>query len=404
MDVGMRSSFNGHPQWVAVFFRALSGLCAVSNPTHGGITVNRVLAYCCPSFLRSLTMGFLGLIGGLLPAADPLVFVSGSGPEIISFTLNGHGKLTELARVPGGRNPSFLAFSPDHQHLYAVNDSVGGGKVLSFAIDRSTGKLTKTGEGSMGMAGSACHLSVHPSGQWIFTASYGSGHVTVLPVKADGSVGDAVDVQMAGKNAHQAVVNKNGSYLFVPTLGIDQVQVYHIDAANGKLTLMTSVSLAKGAGPRHCALSHDEKILYVINEYGNSVTTFRINGQQFTDIGTVPTLPADFTAKNTCAHIVVSPNGKTLYGSNRGHNSLAIFRISDDGAKLTPVGYETSGGDLKTPRNFALTPDGTLALVASQTGDSISILRIDPATGLTTKIGTQVVECKPSFVGVLPTE
>ena len=337
-------------------------------------------------------------------AADPLVFVSGYGPEIITFSLDGTGKLTEVARTPGGSNPSFLAFSPDRKHVYAVNEGSGGGKVLSFMLDTASGKLTKTGEGSMGAAGSACHLSVHPSGKWIFTASYGSGHVTVLPVKADGSVGDAVDVQMAGKNAHQTVVNQDGSYLFVPTLGIDQVQVYRVDVANGKLTQATSIQLTKGVGPRHCALSADEKHLHVINEYGNSVTTFANEGQKwgFKELGTVPTLPADFTAKNTCAHIVIAPDGKTVYGSNRGHNSLAIFRVSDDGARLTPVGHETAGGDIKTPRNFTLTPDGTLALVASQGGDSISVLRVDAATGLTTRIGTQVVAgSKPSFVGVV---
>lgn len=366
--------------------------------------MNRAPAHCRPSLLRSLTIGLLGLVGGLLPAADPVVFVSGYGPEIISYTLEGSGKLTEVGRTPGGANPSFLAWSPDHKNLYAVNEGNGGGKVLSFAIDAS-GKLTKTGEGSMGAAGSACHLSVHPSGKWIFTASYGSGHVTVMPVKADGSVGDAVDVQMAGKNAHQTVPNKDGSLLFVPTLGIDQVQVYRVDAVKGKLTQITSIPLAAKAGPRHCALSADEKFLYVINEYGDSITTFRDDGKVgFKDLGTVSTLPADYPAadKNSCAHIVIAPDGKTIYGSNRGHNSLAIFRVSDDGAKLTPAGHETAGGEINTPRNFSLSPDGSLALVASQKGDVVSILKVDTATGLLTKIGSQKVGPGPSFVGVMP--
>jgi 6-phosphogluconolactonase len=356
------------------------------------------------SLLRTLAAGVLAF-GGLLPAADPLVFVSGYGPEIISYTLDAGGKMTEVGRAPGGKSPSFLAFSPDRKNLYAVNEGGGGGKVLSYAIDTATGKLTQTGEGSMGAAGSACHLSVHPSGKWIFTASYGSGHVTVMPVKADGSVGDAVDVQMAGKNAHQTVPNKDGSLLFVPTLGIDQVQVYRVDAEKGKLTQVTSIPLAAKAGPRHCALSADEKFLYVINEYGDSITTFRDDGKVgFKDLGTVSTLPADYPAadKNSCAHIVVSPDGKTIYGSNRGHNSLAIFRVSDDGAKLTPVGHETAGGEINTPRNFSLSPDGSLALVASQKGDVVSILKVDPATGLLTKIGSQKVGPGPSFVGVMP--
>lgn len=358
-----------------------------------------------PSFLRTLSLGLLGLVGGVLSAADPLVFVSGYGPEIISYTLNGSGTLTEVARTPGGSNPSFLAWSPDRKNLYAVNEGGGGGKVLSFAIDGASGKLTKTGEGSMGAAGAGCHLTVHPSGKWIFTASYGSGHVCVLPVKADGSVGDAVDVQMAGKNAHQTVCNKDGSYLFVPTLGIDQVQVYRVDAATGKLTQATSIKLPEKAGPRHCALSPDEKHLYVINEYGDSVTTFHNVEWKFgfVQLGTVSTLPADHPGdKNTCAHIVVSADGKTIYGSNRGHNSLAIFRVSDDGAKLTPAGHETAGGDINIPRNFSLSPDGSLALVASQKGNTVTVLKVDAATGGLTKIGTQAVGPGPSFVGVMP--
>jgi 6-phosphogluconolactonase len=246
---------------------------------------------------------------------------------------------------------------------------------------------------------------VHPSGKWIFTASYGSGHVTMLPVKADGSVGDAVDVQMAGKNAHQTVVNKDGSYLFVPTLGIDQVQVYRIDAVAGKLTQAGSIALAAKAGPRHCALSPDEKHLYVINEYGDSVTTF-LNAEGkfgFKDLGTVSTLPAEFPGdKNTCAHIVVSPDGKTIYGSNRGHNSLAIFRVSDDGAKLTPAGHETGGGEIKTPRNFSITPDGAFVLVASQGADLVTVFAVEAASGQLRKVATQAVGPKPSFVGVLP--
>lgn len=343
----------------------------------------------------AVTMG--AMFGLAAQAADPLVFVSGNGPEIISFTLTG-GKLSEVARSPAGKNPSYLAWSPNNQHLYAIND---GAKVLSFAID-AAGKLTQTGEGSMGAAGNAAHISVNPSGKWLYTASYGSGHVTVLPVKDDGSVGNAVDVQMAGVKAHQAVVNQDGSVLLVPTLGLDQVQVYRIDSISGKLTHSGSIPLAKGAGPRHCAWSHDEKHLYVINELDSTITTFRNDGLQFKLLGTVPTLPADFTTKNTCAHIVVSPDGKTIYGSNRGHNSLAIFRVSDDGATLTPAGHETAGGEINIPRNFSLSPDGLFALVGSQKSELVTVLSINPATGHLTKVGTQPLGIRPSFVGVMP--
>ncbi len=352
--------------------------------------------------LHLLLTAVVAVSSTVAQAAEPFVFVSGYGPDIICYTLDaGAAKLTEVSRSPGGTNPSFLAWSPDKKSLYAVNEG-GGGAVVSFAINAADGKLTKTGQGNTGGNG-PCFVSVHPSGKWVFAANYGSGHVAVLPVQADGSVKDPVEVQLAGKNAHMAKLDKSGSVLFVPCLGSDAVQVYRFDATSGKLTQAASIPLAKGAGPRHFALSEDEKHLYVINELNSTITAFAADLAKatFTDLGTVPTLPANFTGKNSCAHIVIAPDGKTLYGSNRGHNSLVICRIDAASGKLTVVGHETAGGEIDTPRNFTLTPDGTLALVASQKGDLVSILKVDPATGLLTKVGSQKVGAGPSFVGVM---
>ncbi len=353
--------------------------------------------------LHLLLTAVATLTGTIAHAGEaPFVFVSGYGPEIICYSLDAAaGALTEVSRSPGGTNPSFLAWSPDHQHLYAVNEG-GGGKVVSFTIAASDGKLTKTGEGATGGQG-PCHVSVHPSGKWVFAANYGSGHVAVLPVQADGSVKDPVDVQLAGKNAHMAITDPAGKLLLVPCLGSDHLAVYGIAATTGKLTPVATVPLAKGAGPRHAAFSADQKHLYVINELNSTLTAFACDLAKgtFSELGTVPTLPAGFTGKNSCAHIVIAPDGKTLYGSNRGHNSLVICRIDAATGKLTVVGHETAGGEINTPRNFTLTPDGTLALVASQKGDLVSILKVDPATGLMTRIGSQKVGPGPSFVGVM---
>lgn len=352
--------------------------------------------------LHLLLTAVVALSFTVAQAAEPFVFVSGYGPDIICYTLDSAaGKLTEVSRSAGGTNPSFLAWSPDHKNLYAVNEG-GGGKVVSFSIAAADGKLAQTGEGNTGGQG-PCFVSVHTSGKWVFAANYGSGHVAVLPVQADGSVKDPVDVQLAGKNAHMAITDKAGKLLFVPCLGSDHVAVYSINAANGKLTPATTFPLAKGAGPRHMAFSADEKHCYVIGELNATITAFACDlaKASFTEIGVVPTLPADFTAKNSCAHIVIAPDGKTLYGSNRGHNSLVICRIDAASGKLTVVGHETAGGEINTPRNFTLTPDGTLALVASQKGDVVSILKVDPATGLMTKLGSQKVGAGPSFVGVM---
>lgn len=350
-----------------------------------------------------LMTAVVALASGFAAAAEaPFVFVSGYGPDIICYTLDETaGALTEVSRSPGGTNPSFLAWSPDHKNLYAVNEG-GGGSVVSFTIAAADGKLTKTGEGKTGGQG-PCFVSVHPSGKWVFAANYGSGHVAVLPVQADGSVKDPVDVQLAGKNAHMAITDHAGKHLFVPCLGSDHVAIYGIDAASGKLSPITTVPLAKGAGPRHMAFSADEKHCYVIGELNSTITAFACDlaKPSFTELGVVPTLPAGFSGKNSCAHILIAPDGKTLYGSNRGHNSLVVCRIDPATGKLAVIGHETAGGEINTPRNFTLTPDGALALVASQKGDLVSILKVDAATGTMTRLGSQKVGAGPSFVGVM---
>jgi 6-phosphogluconolactonase len=350
--------------------------------------------------LLPMTM-FTAFTSGITMAVEaPLVFVSGSGPDIICYALESvAGSLSEISRSPGGINPSYLAWSPNRKYLYAVNES-DMGKVVSFSIASSNGALSKLTEGSSGGSG-PCFVGVHPNGKWVFAANYGSGHVAVLPVQADGGVSNPVDVQLAGKNAHMAITDASGKWLFVPCLGSDYVMVYGLDEVSGKLKEVSTVAVAKGAGPRHLAFSSDEKFMYVLNELNSTLSAFAcdLTAPSFRDIGTVSTLPADFTGKNKCAHLAIAPDGKTLYASNRGHNSVAIYRVDTASGKLTLAGHETAGSEINVPRDFTLTAAGTLALVASQKSDLVSIMRIDPATGLMSKIGTQKVGKGPSFVG-----
>ena len=166
--------------------------------------------------LLPMTM-IAALTTGMTTAVEaPLVFVSGYGPDIICYALDSAaGSLSELSRSPGGSRPSYLAWSPNHQYLYAVNEVNGMGKVLSFSITKANGALSPLTEGSSGGSG-PCHVSVHPSGKWVFSANYGSGHVAVLPVQADGGVSNPVDVQLAGKNAHMVITDASGKLVFVP--------------------------------------------------------------------------------------------------------------------------------------------------------------------------------------------
>jgi 6-phosphogluconolactonase len=203
-----------------------------------------------------------------------------------------------------------------------------------------------------------------------------------------------------------AITDKAGKFLFVPCLGSDHIAVYRIDATSGKLSpnSQATVPLAKGAGPRHLAFAPDERRAYVINELNATLTSFAFDAATgvFSAPATVSTLPAGFSGKNSCAHVVVSPDGASLYGSNRGHDSLVICRIDPASGALTVAGHETGGGEIKTPRNFTLDPSGTLALVASQGSDLVTVFRVDAATGKLERLGSQKVGPKPSFVGVMP--
>jgi 6-phosphogluconolactonase len=360
-----------------------------------------------PSRLRLAFTAVAAVLAGAASAAEgPLVYVSGYGPDIICYSLDAAaGALSEISRSPGGTNPSFLAWSPSRANLYACNEGGALGKVVSFAIAPADGALKRLGEGSSGGSG-PCHVSVHPGGKWVYAANYGSGHVAVLPVGADGGLSDPIDVQLAGKNAHMAITDKAGKFLFVPCLGSDHIAVYRIDATSGKLSpnSQATVPLAKGAGPRHLAFAPDERRAYVINELNATLTSFAFDAATgvFSAPATVSTLPAGFSGKNSCAHVVVSPDGASLYGSNRGHDSLVICRIDPASGALTVAGHETGGGEIKTPRNFTLDPSGTLALVASQGSDLVTVFRVDAATGKLKRLGSQKVGPKPSFVGVMP--
>ena len=341
-------------------------------------------------------------------AADSLVFVGGNdGSDIASYRLDAQGSLHELARTPSDGKPSFLAWSLDHRHLYAVNETSHSNVVLSFAIDQASGKLTRTGVSHMGESGQACWIGVHPSGRWVFTASVASGHISLLPVKKDGSLGDAVAVVKAGPGAHMVAFNHEGSVLLVPTMNNDQVQVYRFNITTGQPTHATSFSLEKQekkhAGVRHCALSPDERFFYTINEFGSSISEFSADlaTLTFKSLGTISTVPSDYHGKNICAHIVIAPDGKILYGSNRGHDSLVICRIGDTGT-LDIVGHETVNGTIPFPRHFALTSDGAFAIVASLKANTLTVLRVNPASGKFSLVGSQNTIPSPVFVGVMP--
>jgi 6-phosphogluconolactonase len=328
------------------------------------------------------------------------------------------GKLSAPVVAGQVANPSFLAIHPNRRFLYAVGETsdFGGkktGAVNAFAIDPKTGALSLLNQQSSGGAG-PCHLIVDREGKNVLAANYGGGSACVLPIQADGKLGAATAVvqhkgssvnpkRQEGPHAHSINLDPANRFAFVADLGLDKVMVYRFDPAKGTLTPHEppSAAVAPGAGPRHFAFHPGGKYAYVINELANTVTAFRYDPERgtLTEIQTISTLPKDFQGTSYTAEVQVHPSGKFLYGSNRGHDSIAVFTIGDDG-KLTPAGHQSEG--IKTPRNFGIDPTGTYLLAASQAADRVIVFRIDPKSGELRPTGSAVEVPVPVCVKFMP--
>ncbi len=315
----------------------------------------------------------------------------------------GTGALTPVSKATGITNPSFVAIHPNGRYLYAVAEiaeagSAPGGGVTAYSVDRQSGALTKLNTQSTRSAG-PCHLVVDKSGRCVVVANYGGGAVTVLPLKGDGSLGEASDfVQHTGgtkanpqrqdkAHAHSATLSPDSKFVIICDLGRDEVITYALDAAAGKVKHAGAVKTAPGAGPRHFAFHPNGKHAYVINELGNTVTAFTYDAVKgsLTEIHTLSTLPSGWAGSNTTADVHVHPSGKWLYGSNRGHNSLAMYAVDDKTGRLTYMGNEPTKG--KTPRNFAIDPTGNWLLAENQDSDTVVTFKIDARTGKLTAAG-----------------
>jgi 6-phosphogluconolactonase len=261
-----------------------------------------------------------------------------------------------------------------------------------------------------------CHITVDRTGKNVLVASYGGGSVAVLPIGNDGRLGSvssfvqhhdsSIDPQRQRKpHAHSINLDVANRFAFVPDLGLDKVMIYRFDPAAGTLEPNDppSASVAPGSGPRHFAFHPDGRHAYVINETASTVTGFDYDPADGTlgEFQTLSTLPAP-TPGNSTAEVQVHPSGKFLYGSNRGHNSIAIFTIDPASGKLTPVGYQGAG--IKVPRNFGIDPTGTYLIVANLEGNSLIVFRIDQQSGQLTPTGSSIAVSKPACVKFTKTD
>ena len=332
---------------------------------------------------------------GALQAVPVFIGTDGKGNAIFRAEFNEKtGELSAPEKVADYKEPGFLALHPQKPILYSIGSPNSAfadrsGSVAGFAIGDDHG-LSFLGESSCGGRG-PCHLQVDATGKFIAVANYGDGSVATVAIDDKGApsgdpqveqnAGSGPTDRQKGPHAHGTYFNAANNRLIVPDLGVDKMLVYRFDAATGALTADTPVATAPGAGPRHLALHPKLPFAYVINELDNTVGVYKYADAQasFTPVETQPTLPEDFKGGSTTAEIEVHPNGKFLYASNRGHDSIAAWSIDQTSGKLTFVGHEPSGG--KTPRHFVIDPSGHFLLAANQASGDIQVLAINAETG-----------------------
>ena len=346
--------------------------------------------------------------------------IGGFGDGIYSSSLGADGQMTEAKLCVKQTRPAFFTFHPKLDVLYAVtesmrNDTAAPAAVTAYRYARgdqpgTPPKLTLLN--SQPIDGDIpCHVSIDAKGEILVVANYTSGSVIVLPVSEDGSIqpatsnvqhkGDGTDATQKNPRAHSSVWDPTNRYVLVADLGLDKVFVYDVDRPKGLLILSKNpaMKLAPGSGPRHISIHPNGKWVYVINESNLTMTASMWDAAEgrLTEINTVSTLPDVASRKGlSTAEVIVHPNGRFVYGSNRGHDTIASFRIDDKTGALTPLGHTSSMG--KTPRNFRISPNGEFLLVENQHSDTIYSFRIDQQTGDLKSTGFSIKAPAPACI------
>lgn len=363
-------------------------------------------------FLSATGLTAIGLalnrhaIGNILYDDDRTLYVgtytSGSGRNgegIYIYRMNEKtAELSHFKTITGVQDPSFLAFDPRRRHLYAVNEieqfeGKPSGSVSAFSVDKKTGDLSFLNRQSTSGA-APCHLIVDEEGRYVLVANYSGGSVAVLPITDAGSLGMVGSLmqhrgssvnkdRQTGPHAHCVVLDKSNRYALAVDLGLDKILVYKFDEKSGKLqpNNFASVDVLPGDGPRHISFHPSGKFAYVINELSNTIIAFGFDKENgsLKQLQRVSTLPVGFSGKSWTAEVVISPSGKFLYGSNRGHDSIVSFAIDQKTGMLSFIEHVSTQG--KHPRHFTIDEDGKFMLVANRDSDSIVSFRIDRDTG-----------------------
>lgn len=313
-------------------------------------------------------------------------YTNESSEGIYQSALNTDGSFDSLQLKAKTTSPSFLSFAHNKDVLLAVNEVNidGSGVVESYQINQT--ELTLKGRSSSGGA-HPCHVITNEAGE-VLVSNYSGGNIGYLNVEANGNLSALLDVgQHLGKgptnrqtkpHAHSSWFIPNSNMAITVDLGIDQLVFYSIE--NHDLIITDSVMLESGAGPRHLSIHPTKELLYVINELNSTVSVIKMVDDSWTLLNSFSTLPNDYKGQNSCADIHISNDGRFLYASNRGHNSIAVFSIDNSGEVLKPIAHESVNGDW--PRNFSLTPDNRFVVVANQNSNNLVSYSRNAETGL----------------------
>ncbi|RDV13273.1 lactonase family protein [Pontibacter diazotrophicus] len=341
--------------------------------------------------------------------------------SIFLYQLNPEtGELSRVSGFKGGANPSFLTLDEQQNYLYAVNETMdyqgqNSGAVSAFSVDQQTGNLTLLNQVAS-KGGAPCYISVGDDGKTVLVANYMGGNVAAFPIQENGTLAEAASVEQhegAGPNkdrqeaahAHYVAPGPDNRYVYAVDLGVDKIYGYRLNAEGSALEpTEPAVAFAAepGAGPRQMAFHPNGQYAYVINELNSTMTALAYNSGNgaLSEIQTLSTLPADFNGDNYPAAVRVSPNGQYLYGSNRGHNSIVVYKIDKSTGKLTHVETVSSGGDW--PRDFTIDLTGNVLLVANERSNNIVSFKIDKDTGKLTATGHEAEVHKPVSLQVVP--
>jgi len=307
------------------------------------------------------------------------------------------GETLPLGLAAATASPAWLIVHPTRRFLYAANEYGGGAEpgntISAYAMDTKTGKLIFLNRVSSKGVG-PCHLAIDKTGKILLAANFGSGSVAAFPIRIDGSLGEAsgfdqhhgssIDpVRQAGPHAHSAIVSPDKRFVLVADIGLDRLYSYRLNPSAGSLEPNDPpfAALHPGWGPRHLAFHPNGRYLYLISEMGSMITTFAYDAARgaVKELQTVSTLPEGFAGKSTAAEIQLDREGKFVYASNRGDDSIGVFAIDANTGTLSPTQHISTEG--KTPRAFALDPTGQFLFAANQNSANIAILRVNPTTG-----------------------